>query len=249
MNTAIRAEGLCKRFGNLEAPAPLDLDVGAGEVFGYLGPNGAGKTTTIRLLLGLLCPTSGRAENLRPGRPPRDGGGPPPACVRRRRDQLVALADRCRDAAPAGPGAGLGRSRVPGRAGRAVRLRPVQEGAQLLQGQPAEARPDHRAGQPRRHPAAGRADQRPGPADGTRVPRVRAGGEGRRAGRVLVLAHPQRGRGAVRPGRDPAGRPAGGGRHARRPAPPVRAVGGGDLHLGAAGPVAGAGRERCRGRR
>src|SRR5512132_567160 len=40
----------------------LDLEVGAGEVFGYLGPNGAGKTTTIRLLLGLLRPSSGRAE-------------------------------------------------------------------------------------------------------------------------------------------------------------------------------------------
>jgi ABC-2 type transport system ATP-binding protein len=62
MEVAIWAEGLSKRFGDLEALAGLDLDVGAGEVFGYLGPNGAGKTTTIRLLLGLLRPTSGRAE-------------------------------------------------------------------------------------------------------------------------------------------------------------------------------------------
>ncbi len=60
--TAIRVEGLSKRFGDLEALAPLDLQVEAGEVLGYLGPNGAGKTTTIRLLLGLLRPTSGRAE-------------------------------------------------------------------------------------------------------------------------------------------------------------------------------------------
>ena len=62
METAIRAEGLAKRFGALEALAPLDLDVKVGEVLGYLGPNGAGKTTTIRLLLGLLRPTSGNAE-------------------------------------------------------------------------------------------------------------------------------------------------------------------------------------------
>jgi ABC-2 type transport system ATP-binding protein len=62
MEIAIRVQGLSKRFGNLEALAPLDLEVGTGEVFGYLGPNGAGKTTTIRLLLGLLRPTAGRAE-------------------------------------------------------------------------------------------------------------------------------------------------------------------------------------------
>ncbi len=62
MDTAIRAVGLSKRFGNTEALASLDLEVSAGEVFGYLGPNGAGKTTTIRLLLGMLRPTSGRAE-------------------------------------------------------------------------------------------------------------------------------------------------------------------------------------------
>jgi ABC-2 type transport system ATP-binding protein len=62
MDTAIRATGLSKRFGGLEALAPLDLEIGTGEVFGYLGPNGAGKTTTIRLLLGMLRPTSGRAE-------------------------------------------------------------------------------------------------------------------------------------------------------------------------------------------
>lgn len=62
MEVAIRTEGLGKRFGQVEALAPLDLEVGAGEVLGYLGPNGAGKTTTLRLLLGFLKPTSGRAE-------------------------------------------------------------------------------------------------------------------------------------------------------------------------------------------
>src|SRR3979490_2458356 len=59
---AIHAEGLTKRFGRVEALVDLHLEVAQGEVLGYLGPNGAGKTTTIRLLLGLVWPTSGRAE-------------------------------------------------------------------------------------------------------------------------------------------------------------------------------------------
>jgi ABC-2 type transport system ATP-binding protein len=60
--SAIRTEHLSKRYGALEALADLDLEVDAGEVFGYLGPNGSGKTTTIRLLLGLIRPTAGRGE-------------------------------------------------------------------------------------------------------------------------------------------------------------------------------------------
>ncbi len=59
---AVRTEGLTKRFGKTTALQDLDLEVRPGEVLGYLGPNGAGKTTTIRLLLGLLSPTAGRAE-------------------------------------------------------------------------------------------------------------------------------------------------------------------------------------------
>src|SRR5205085_2892251 len=60
--SAVRTEGLSKSFGSTNALISLDLDVPPGEVLGYLGPNGAGKTTTIRLLLGLLRPSSGRAE-------------------------------------------------------------------------------------------------------------------------------------------------------------------------------------------
>ena len=59
---AISTEGLSKRYGNVHALESLDLGVAEGEVVGYLGPNGAGKTTTIRLLLGLIRPTAGRAE-------------------------------------------------------------------------------------------------------------------------------------------------------------------------------------------
>jgi ABC-2 type transport system ATP-binding protein len=59
---AIRTRGLSKHYGQATALAGLDLDVAPGEVVGYLGPNGAGKTTTIRLLLGFIRPTAGRAE-------------------------------------------------------------------------------------------------------------------------------------------------------------------------------------------
>jgi polyether ionophore transport system ATP-binding protein len=62
MASAIRTEGLSKRYDTTLALDALDLTVEAGDVYGYLGPNGAGKTTTIRLLLGLLRPTAGRAE-------------------------------------------------------------------------------------------------------------------------------------------------------------------------------------------
>jgi ABC-2 type transport system ATP-binding protein len=61
-NLAIRAEGLTKRYRAVTALDHLDLEVAPGEVIGYLGPNGAGKTTTIKLLLGLIGASAGRAE-------------------------------------------------------------------------------------------------------------------------------------------------------------------------------------------
>ncbi len=56
----IELEALGKRFGAFTAVEDLSLTVRAGEVFGFLGPNGAGKTTTIRMMMGLLRPTTGR---------------------------------------------------------------------------------------------------------------------------------------------------------------------------------------------
>jgi len=61
---AIRTEALTRDFTRVRAVDALTLEVPAGIVFGFLGPNGSGKTTTIRLLLGLLEPTAGRAEVL-----------------------------------------------------------------------------------------------------------------------------------------------------------------------------------------
>ncbi|MGB7265298.1 MAG: ATP-binding cassette domain-containing protein [Terracidiphilus sp.] len=59
---AVVIDRLVKRFGDFVAVDQLNLSVHKGEVFGFLGPNGAGKSTTIRMLCGLLKPTSGRAS-------------------------------------------------------------------------------------------------------------------------------------------------------------------------------------------
>jgi ABC-2 type transport system ATP-binding protein len=61
---AIRAEAITRDFGAVRALDALSFDVPKGIVFGFLGPNGAGKTTAIRVFLGLIEPTSGRAEVL-----------------------------------------------------------------------------------------------------------------------------------------------------------------------------------------
>src|SRR5713226_6246493 len=60
--TVIEARGLVKKYGDLVAVAGIDLEVRAGEIFGFLGPNGAGKSTTISMLCTLLTPTAGVAR-------------------------------------------------------------------------------------------------------------------------------------------------------------------------------------------
>lgn len=60
MALAIEVENLTKRFGDLTAVDQVSLEIRKGEIFGFLGPNGAGKTTSIRMMTGLLKPTSGK---------------------------------------------------------------------------------------------------------------------------------------------------------------------------------------------
>ncbi len=61
---AIEVDHLTRKFGEFVAVDDVSFSVAAGEIFGWLGPNGAGKTTTIRMLLGLIKPTSGRMSVL-----------------------------------------------------------------------------------------------------------------------------------------------------------------------------------------
>jgi ABC-type multidrug transport system ATPase subunit len=67
----IRTRALTKRYGELRAVDAVDLDVREGDVYGFLGANGSGKTTTVRMLLGLVLPTSGEAEVLGEAMPAR----------------------------------------------------------------------------------------------------------------------------------------------------------------------------------
>jgi len=60
----IQTGALTKRYGQIVAVDALDLNIRRGEVYGFLGPNGAGKTTTLRMLLGLIRPTSGKVSVL-----------------------------------------------------------------------------------------------------------------------------------------------------------------------------------------
>jgi ABC-2 type transport system ATP-binding protein len=84
----IRTHGLTKRYGDLTAVDGIDLDVREGDVYGFLGANGSGKTTTVRMLLGLVLATSGKAEVL---------GEPMPSAAQTVLPQVGALVE--------GPGA------------------------------------------------------------------------------------------------------------------------------------------------
>jgi ABC-2 type transport system ATP-binding protein len=130
----IRTRALTKRYGELRAVDAVDLDVREGDVYGFLGANGSGKTTTVRMLLGLVLPTSGTAEVL---------GQPMPAARRSVLPRVGALVE--------GPGAyahlsgrsnlalldASGPDRSP-RAGRRARIAQVLEQVGL---DPADRRP------------------------------------------------------------------------------------------------------------
>ncbi|GAA3581665.1 ABC transporter ATP-binding protein [Kribbella ginsengisoli] len=77
----VEVSGLTKRYGDTLAVDGVDLTVLPGEVYGFLGPNGAGKTTTLRILTGLICPTSGTVRVL--------GGAPGQAQVLARTGSMI----------------------------------------------------------------------------------------------------------------------------------------------------------------
>ena len=93
--------GLTKRFrGGQVAVDAVDLEVPAGSVFGFLGPNGSGKTTTIRMLLGLIAPTSGSVELLGEPMPKAHLQGPPARRRAGRRPRVLPVLDRAGQPAP-----------------------------------------------------------------------------------------------------------------------------------------------------
>jgi ABC-type multidrug transport system ATPase subunit len=115
----ITTSGLTKRFGSIVAVDDLDLDVREGDVYGFLGANGSGKTTTVRMLLGLVLPTSGEVTLM--GRPmPKAAGEVLP--------QVGALVE-----GPAAYGHLSGRVNLAvldaagGRGGRSTRRRRIEE--------------------------------------------------------------------------------------------------------------------------
>ena len=157
--TAIRTEGLTKRYDDVAALDDLDLEVAQGEVVGFLGPNGAGKTTTIRLLLGLIQPTAGHGSIFGYD------------CQRQPIEAHRHLAFVAGEANlwPSLTGAEtlhlLGRIQgqmddgLSGRIDRSIRSRSQQEGPRLLQGKSPEGRPDRRSDGSARPAFARRTDQ------------------------------------------------------------------------------------------
>jgi ABC-type multidrug transport system ATPase subunit len=96
---AISTQGLTRRFGQLLAVDGVNLRVAPGQFFGFLGPNGAGKSTTIRMLTGLLAPSSGRINNFGgDGAPHQDSSHTrhPPRMAAQRRRNLASNECLCR---------------------------------------------------------------------------------------------------------------------------------------------------------
>ena len=208
-----RSPRLKKSFGRSRALDGLDLEVARGQVHGYLGPNGSGKTTTIRILLGLIGADGGSVRLL--------GGDPWTDRVRlhRRLAYVPGEVDLWppspgRGHRPAGSAAGRARRPPPRRAPRTLRARPHEEGAFLLQREPAEDRARHRPRLRGRAAAAQRADRGTRPAHGRCLPQLHRGRAARRPHGAAVEPHPRRGRSPVRPRDDHPQRP---GRGVRRP--------------------------------
>ena len=240
MSAAIRTEALTKRYGETLALDGLDLTVRAGEVYGYLGPNGAGKTTTIRLLLGLHRPTAGRAELFG-----IDAWRDPVAAHRR-----VAYVAGEPFLWPLADGAETLEflARLHGGVDVAYRDELVERFELDTRKKVRALSKGNRQKVQLIAALATRADllllDEPtsglDPLMEMAFRECAARGQGARADDLPLLAHPQRGRGRLRPGRDPARRQARRRGHAGRAAPPQRADGGGHVRRPGAGASAAA---------
>lgn len=219
-DAAIHTQGLTKTFrGGQVAVDHLELTVPGGSVFGFLGPNGSGKTTTIRMLMGLIEPTSGTARVL---------GLPTPRSVRTVLPQVGALIEgpalygflsgrdnliRYDSADPTADPRNR-RTRVAAaldRVGLAAAMR--QEGEGVLAGHEAAAGPRRGTAPAAPPPRPRRADERSRPAGHARNPRAGTGVGVRRHHRLPFLAPARRDRAGVHPCR----------RHGQGPASSSRA--------------------------
>ena len=199
----LATHGLSKRFGKILAVDHLDLSVRRGDVFGFLGPNGAGKTTTIRMIFGLIFPTSGYVEVLDHRVPGAARRRPAPPGRLRRGAGLLPDHERAPQPAPAGLGRRAphrGAHRRGARHGRPAEPR-RQQGGRLLARHEAASRHRQRAARPARGDHPRRAHERPRPAGHEGRARARPRARRGRHDRAALLAPAARGRAGLQPRR------------------------------------------------
>ena len=188
--TAIRTEGLSKRYGSTLALDSLDLSIEAGEVYGYLGPNGAGQDDDDP-----RCCSGSTARA--PGE--RSSSASTPGAIRWPPIAALRTSRASRSSGRALTGAetldflarlrGGDRRRLPRRPHRALPARHAQEGAGALEGQPPEGAARRRVRDPGRPADPRRADERARPAHGDRVPRDGAARPRQRGQTVFLSSH------------------------------------------------------------
>ena len=196
---AVEIQGLSKSFGRTKALDGLDLTVAPGEITGFLGPERRGQVHHAPRAAGPVARRRWHSATARRRPLARRRGVAPPYRLRAGGCDAVAEPDR-----PAGHRLSRRDSRQrnrhesQGSADRAVRTRPAQEGADILQGQPAEGGDRRRLLDRCRALHSRRADGGPGPVDGEGVSALCRGGLRPWRGGVVVQPHPGRGREALR---------------------------------------------------
>ena len=207
---------LTKRYGDTLALDGLDLSRARARCTATSAPTAPARRRRSGCCSACTARARGRAElfGIDAWRDPV--ARPPPRRLRRRRAVPVAVADQRRDVRVPRAAARRHRRRLPRRSSSsASSSTPRKKIRALSKGNRQKVQLIAALATPRGPAAARRAHERPRPADGGRVPRLHQGGQGARPDGLPLLAHPQRGRGAVRPRRDPARRAARRRGHAR----------------------------------